>query len=150
MKCPSFLRKLIALKFLTLFALAVSARAQTIPNPSFEADTFAVPPGYVSGNGGITGWTGSANNRVGLNPAGTSPFADNGTIPNGNNVAFVQTSGSATTFGTVISGLTAGTDYKVNFRVNARGGNTPNLKIEIDGTRILDTGITAVTGANPY
>ncbi|HMC28574.1 MAG TPA: hypothetical protein VKM56_12360, partial [Verrucomicrobiae bacterium] len=150
MKCPLSLRKTLALTSLTLLALAVSTRAQTIPNPSFEADTFTVPPGYVSGNGAITSWTGSDNGRVGLNPASGSPFADNGTIPNGNNVAFVQSSGSATTFNTVISDLIVGTAYKVNFRVNARGGNTPNLKVEIDATRIIDTGITPVTGSNPY
>src|SRR5438105_4255214 len=150
MKCPLSLRKTLALTSLTVLALAVSMRAQTIPNPSFEADTFTSPPGYVSGNGAITGWTGSDNGRVGLNPASGSPFADNGTIPNGNNVAFVQSSGAATTFNTVISDLIVGTAYKVNFRVNARGGNTPNLKVEIDGTRIIDTGITPVTAANPY
>ena len=30
-----------------------------IVNASFEADTFATYPGYVSGNGPITGWNGS-------------------------------------------------------------------------------------------
>ena len=50
-------------RFTTLSALlsacaAGSLSAQTIPNPGFETDSFTVFPGYVSGNGPITGWTG--------------------------------------------------------------------------------------------
>ena len=76
--------------------LCQAAVGQTIPNPSFETDTFATAPGYISVNAPITGWTANPDDEVGLNPAGgQSPFADNGVIPNGNNVAFVQ-AGSAT------------------------------------------------------
>src|SRR5437667_9295917 len=147
MKCPSSLRKTLALTSLTVLALAASTRAQTIPNPSFEADTFTVFPGYVSGNGAITGWTANNNDRVGLNPGGGSPFADNGTIPDGANVAFIQ-SGTAggTTLSTTISGLTAGQAYKVTFRCNARNGQTPILKVEINGTQILGTTVGSVGG----
>lgn len=66
----------------TLLVLATSVGAQTLPNPSFEADSFAVYPGYISGNGTITGWTSSNNERAGLKPAAGAPFADNGAIPN--------------------------------------------------------------------
>ena len=151
MKSPLFLRKPFALMTVSLIALAFSARAQTIPNPSFEADTFNVFPGYVSGNGAITGWTGNNNDRVGLNPGGGSPFADNGTIPDGANVAFIQ-SGTAggTTLSTTISGLTAGQAYKVTFRCNARNGQTPILKVEINGTQILGTTVGSVGGSLPY
>src|SRR6185436_14690502 len=46
-------------------------------NPSFEADTFTIFPGYVANNGPITGW--SALGGHGINPGvGFSPFADNG------------------------------------------------------------------------
>ena len=81
------LRTLLA--FLTLL-LAPALRAQSIPNPSFEANSFAFFPGYanVGGNAGITGWTVTGN--AGLNPAGGNPFADNGATPQGANVAFVQ------------------------------------------------------------
>ena len=58
-------------------------------------------------NGQITGW--NATTGSGLNPAGGSPFADNGTVPNGTQVAFVQ-SGS---IDTVITGLTTGTEYRL-------------------------------------
>ncbi len=38
--------------------LCRAALGQTIPNPSFEADTFTNSPGYISVNAAITGWTG--------------------------------------------------------------------------------------------
>jgi hypothetical protein len=132
--------------------LCRAALGQTIPNPSFETDTFTAFPGYISGNTAITGWTGTPPERVGLNPASGSPFADNGTIPAGNNVAFIQADpATVSTLSTTISGLTVGTTYKVMFRANARGGNTPNVKIYIDGTPVLVPGVdgfatAAVTG----
>src|SRR5258705_12954506 len=108
---------------LALTFAALSGFAQTIPNPSFEADTFTVSPGYISGNAPITGWTANTSSRVGLNPSGGSPFADNGAIPNGNNVAFIQNDSTVVggvTLSTPINGLVAGQEYKVTFRVNAR------------------------------
>lgn len=133
---------------------------QTIPNPSFETDTFTVFPGYISSNAPITGWTGTPPERVGLNPASGSPFANNGTIPAGNNVAFIQSNatdpGTPSTLSTTISGLTAGTTYKVTFRANATSTNLPYVKVYIDGAAVLLPGgpdgfsTAAVTGANAY
>ena len=131
-----------------LGALSLVA-APTIPNPSFEADTFTVFPGYISGNSPITGWTAGDPTRAGINPGGGSPFADNGVVPAGSQVAFIQNSATAS-LSTVISDLTVGETYKVNFRVNARNGNTPNLKVDIDGVNVLNTAVTSVGGANPY
>ncbi len=121
----------------TLLA-ALPALAQTITNPSFETDTtFTTSPGYISSgtNGPITGWTGTPTSKVGLNPSGGSPFADNGSIPQGTKVAFIQNSGSISTTAT---GLTIGTKYHVEFRVNARSqasanGNLPFLIFSTDG-----------------
>jgi len=92
MKSPLSIRTGFVLACAALLAGALALGAQTIPNPSFEADTFTAFPGYISGagNGPITGWTANNNDRVGLNPAGGTPFSDNGTIPDGNNVAFIQ------------------------------------------------------------
>ena len=143
-----------------LFLPALSG-AQTIPNPSFEADTFAVFPGYASNNGGaITGWTSTTPASVGLNPAAGSPFADNGTVPAGPNVAFLQSTAGGTNLSTTISGLTNATAYRVSFRANARGGNNANLKVSIDSVNVntsLDFAtaaasqvITSVSSANPY
>lgn len=146
--------KQIILKELTL-ALVLAATmplnspAQTINNPSFEADTFTVSPGYISGNSAITGWTAGNDSRAGINPGGGSPFADNGTIPAGSQVGFIQNDLNSS-LSTIISGLSVGQTYKVNFRVNARNLETPNLKVDIDANNIINTAVTSVGGANPY
>ena len=139
-----------------LWLFCQAAHGQTIPNPSFETDTFANSPGYISVNTAITGWTANLANRIGLNTA-AGPFANNGTIPAGNKVALIQSDpGTPTTLSTTISGLTPGTAYRVTFRANARSGNTPNIKIYVDGlAALLSMGAeglstAAVTGSNPY
>ena len=151
--------RLVACGSAAALLLCQAVRGQTIPNPSFEANSFTVNPGYISSNTAITGWTGTPTNRVGLNPASGSPFADNGTIPNGNNVAFIQNNpddpGTPSTLSTTITGLTVGTTYKVTLRMNARNGNTPNLKVYIDGVGALLPGVdglstAAVTGTKSY
>lgn len=143
------LKHLGSVSILLALLMGQAAPGQTISNPSFELDTFVNFPGYISGNGPITGWTAGDDTRAGINPGGGSPFADNGAIPNGSQVAFIQNSPSSS-LSTVISDLTIGETYKVNFRVNARGGNTPNLNIDIDGNNIIATAVTSVGGANPY
>lgn len=119
-----------------------------VANPSFEADTFNVWPGYVNGNGPITGWT--AAGGAGVNPAGGSaPFADNGSIPDGRQVAFIQQDSALSQ---VISGFTIGASYRVTYFENARtGGTRPFLKVAIGGQVIVaDHEVAQVGGANPY
>jgi len=142
------------------WSLCHTTFGQSIPNPSFEANSFTVLPGYISSNAPITGWTGTPTERVGLNPSGGSPFADNGAIPAGNNAAFLQANvtdpGTPSTLSTTIGGLSVGTKYTVTFRANARTTNTPNVKVLIDGAAVLLPGgpdafsTVAVTGSNPY
>ena len=128
-----------------LGALTVTDRAlaasPTIANPSFEANSFTVFPGYhhQAGNGAIVGWTPSGG--AGLNPSAGSPFADNGVVPNGSQVAFIQNAAGAS-LSTVIADLTVGETYKVNFRVNARGGNTAT-------SGSTSTGLTSSTRVSP-
>ena len=76
-----------------------------LANPSFEEDIFSTWPGYVSDNWDITGWT--ALGGHGLNPVqdGRSPFADNGMIPHGAQVAFMQQNGALSQ---TVTGLTTG------------------------------------------
>ncbi len=153
----STIGRIAAVAAATAGLLCQTAFGQTIPNASFEADTFTAFPGYISGNTPITDWTGTPADRVGLNPGGGNPFANNGTIPAGNNVAFIQSDPVlVSTLSTTVSGLAAGTVYKVTFRANARGGNTPNVKVYIDGVAVLLPGgpdglsTAAVGGSNPY
>ncbi len=135
-------------------ACALTAFGQTIPNPSFEANTFATAPGYVSDNTPITGWTAEPNTGAGLNPAGgASDFANNGAVPDGANVAFLSAAGS--TLSTTLSGLTAGKTYKVEFRANANTNDTgvalsPLLRVSIDTQEALALNIYAAGGSSPY
>jgi hypothetical protein len=148
-----------ALTALGLLGSLALAPAQTISNPSFEANSFTNDPGYIAGNGPITGWTSTDTNRVGLNPSPGNPFADNGKVPQGTNVAFIQSafnSSLITSLSTVISNLIPGQTYKVNFRVNARASSmsTANLKVDIAGTNIIAAAVTNVDSHfsfnNPY
>jgi hypothetical protein len=136
-----------------LLAGSFSASAQTITNPSFEADVFTTAPGSISANGPITGWTVADPARAGLAPAGAlNAFANNGTVPNGTNVLYLQTTNVAST---VLSGLTAGVDYTVRFRVNSTAGTTPTLRVAIDNNpSLFDAGsvasVAAAGAAYPY
>jgi hypothetical protein len=111
-------------------------------NPSFEANAFTQWPGYCQANGSITGWT--AEPLMGLNPvapAGTNdfPFADNGTIPDGRQVAFLQQNGALRQ---IVTGLVAGGTYRVEYWENARqatyGGtnDAPILEVRM-GTNVI-------------
>lgn len=123
----------------------------SIPNPSFEADTFFNFPGYSSVNFPITGWISSTPARTGINPTTdvVPPFANNGSVPDGRQVAFIQ-GVTANSLRTTLSGLTAGSNYTVQFRANGRAGQVPLLHIGIDGQSILDTRWNNVTGTNAY
>ena len=135
--------------------LCRAALCQTIPNPSFEANAFTVPPGFISDNTQITGWTADQPTAVGLNPAGgSSQFADNGAVPQGTNVAFIQ---AGATLSTTITGLTPSQKYVVTFRANAEttaAGEYPNANVSISGVPIWDITIypVDVSGGftNPY
>ncbi|RYD32474.1 MAG: hypothetical protein EOP86_15625, partial [Verrucomicrobiaceae bacterium] len=151
-------RPLAFLAFSLLSAAVPAALAQTIANPGFEEDFFTTFPGYVSTNEtSITGWTGSPDTNYGLNPAGTSPFADNGLVPEGTNVAFIQStvSETLTELGTEITGLTAGVTYRLSFRVNARvdgfnGLLPPVLSVTIGDDEVFSATAQPVYGTAPY
>lgn len=116
-------------------------------NPSFEADAFLYWPGYSGANPGgtstdpgdnwaITGWTQSHLEGSGINPIsnGASPFADNGVIPHGTNVVFLQAADS--TLSQTVSGLTVGSQYYLHYYENGRSGGTPSLAVKL-GDNIL-------------
>jgi hypothetical protein len=125
-----------------------------IPNPSFESDTFTTFPGYARDNGGvIAGWVLSDPASVGLNPAGESPFADNGAIPEGANVAFIQSmDNSLNTLSTILTNLTPNGIYELSFRANCRSGyGTPNptWQLSVQAATSFTTS-PAVGGNNGY
>lgn len=138
-------------------AASPTLAAPAIPNPSFEANTFNVSPGYISGNSAITGWVGTPTNKVGMNPAGSQNiFANNGAVPNGTKVAFIQSQfGETGKLSTAITGLTVGSTYLVRFRTNARtGGGVPRPSYRINGENPVPFGVGPVdaqdTFNNPY
>jgi hypothetical protein len=95
---------------------ALHAQTPAIPNPGFEADSFTTAPGHADANGGaISGWTYTGN--AGLSPtAGDSSLANNGAVPQGERVAFLQSGATAATLATTLTGLTPGHTYTVSFR----------------------------------
>lgn len=170
MKPPAIKKSHCRLSLIRPLALALAfsalpALAQTIPNPSFEEnDPFVTWPGYSSANGDIVGWIGEPINRIGINPAAdpardlaaNSPFANNGTIPDGAHVGLIQSAvDMPTTLSTTITGLTSGQKYLLTFRANARNNTTirPRLHVTVDGTELLNSRIMNVAAANvaaPY
>ena len=100
-------------------------------NPSFEVDTFGIFPGYVTQNGPITGWSSLGNHGVNT---GAGPFADNGAIPHGAQVAFMQGDGELSQ---TVSGFTVGAQYYVVYFENARGGGVPAIELQVGGTTIV-------------
>lgn len=119
-----------------LLLIRAAMAAPTIPNPSFEEGAaFTTFPGYVANNSAIIGWTVSDASHAGLNPANGSPFADNGVIPHGARVAFLQSgSGLSNTLSTTITGLTPGKHYRVHFRANQRAAtSSPEVTVSIGG-----------------
>ncbi len=106
-----------------------------LANPSFEEDIFSTFPGYVRDNGDITGWI--ALGGHGLNPIadGGSPFADNGLIPHGTHVAFMQEIGALSQ---TVTGLTVGADYYLHYYENARSVTTvPSLEVQLGGVTVV-------------
>ncbi|MGV3772376.1 MAG: immunoglobulin domain-containing protein [Verrucomicrobiales bacterium] len=130
-----------------LVSSALHTQAQTVVNPSFEDDTFDVWPGYVSGNFPITGWTSAGG--AGINPAGgSSPFGNNGAVPDGAKVAFIQ---EDSFLSQLVSGFVPEDDYYITFFENARGGNRPGLSVLVGGETVIPEHIvTSVGGTNAY
>lgn len=126
--------------------------APVIPNPSFELNTFAVSQGYISQNTPITGWTSNDDDHIGQNPAGgDNLFADNGAVPQGTRVAFIQSVGGTSTLSTTITGLTVGSFYTLQFRANARNGDPPQASYSLNGAAPVSfTASPSVGGANAY
>jgi len=139
--------KLIGAVALSGLVLIHTAGAASLVNPSFEADTFSTFPGYVSGNGPITGW--NALGGHGINPGvGFAPFSDNGTIPDGTKVAFMQQDGPMTQ---TITGLSVGASYEVRYFENARSGGTPYASVTVGGNTVVAAhAVNPVGGTNAY
>lgn len=106
---------------------AIAVRAGLVANPSFEENYNETPPHY----GAINGWTGgSGTNRS------DGPFHNNGTpVTDGQQMAFIQ---GSTTMSQVITGLTPGQSYWIQYFYDSRNGSLIDLMTRWDDVT-LDT-----------
>lgn len=135
-----------------------SNRTQTLsdPNRSFEhPDVTGVNGGsgwsYLN-NDNLPGWEiGGDVNKVGVARQG-SPWANNGVIPDGDQVGYIQSSGGgAGTLSHTITDLTPGEIYRVSYDYNMRAGYaTPQISVTLDGDLLQQTSYNGVGGSNPY
>jgi PEP-CTERM motif len=127
----------------TVSTLCLSAPAVdsiSIVNPSFQANL----PGGV-GYGPVNGWFGGS----GVNNGGM-PFADNGFIPDQDQVAFLQGPASISQ---TLSGFAVGDLYWIQGFVNSRNccGDIPIASVSMAGSPLLtNQPVPPVGGANPY
>ena len=136
---------------LILAVHAFAADSILVTNPSFQADNFPASPGYRGGGNpaAITGWGGGGGINGSDIGAGTA-FADNGAIPDGTRVAFIQGAGSLTQ---TLSGFEVGQRYWVQVWMNARNccGDQPKVGVALAGQTLLpQTQLSPVGGAAPY
>lgn len=116
------------------FAAHAAAGASLVKNPSFEDNALPVFPGY----GAISNWFGGS----GVNNS-TQPFADNGGIPDRNQIGFMQ---GPATLSQMITGLTPGRSYWLQFSYNSRNCCTAtplNLTVNFGGAVLA-----AINGIN--
>lgn len=113
-----------------------------VTNGGFESSTYnATWPHY----GTVASWDGAS----GVNKS-DGPFQDNGTIPEGDLIGFKQGSG---TMSQTVGPFTAGTQYTLRFRENARydnggpGGNPVDLLVRLGGAELISS--HTVTGDDP-
>jgi|GEM_PF-4902348 len=116
-----------------------------IPNHSFEANgvTGFTWPGY---DAAIDNWTKSTAG-IGRNTMELAPFFDNGSIPDGQNVCFIQNPGYIRQ---TISGFEENWAYTLSLKANSREGTggKAGLEVKLNGTTIL--GPVEVTSVGDY
>jgi hypothetical protein len=128
-----------------LLLVAGPAIAQPVlTNPSFESGATPPAPGYSE----IAGWTAdeSISTGYGINQAG-GDFADNGAVPDGARVAFLQNNGSLSQR---VSGFEVGRRYRIAYRENARrwccGERVATLSVLVDGRPVIAPHVVKIVG----
>jgi hypothetical protein len=142
------MRLRLATTLVLLAGFAVTARAdEFVTNGTFS------PSNGVPGYGAVPGWTnvGAGTGSTNFDAAG---LWNNGTIPSGDTVGFIQTAGS---FSQTLTGLTVGQSYTLSFVDNSRdltGDNccnaTPTLTVSVGGTAFSPTAVSSVGDSNPF
>ncbi len=132
----------------------VTPSTNFVLNGSFEVDTCQPPYGY----GSITDWPCTIGTS-GLNTETINNFANNGAIPDGVNVAFMQTGGlggSASLYQT-INGLQQNVYYLLRYYENSASSypGIPSLNVTIGSQTLVANHVVNPVGAyntytNPY
>lgn len=112
-------------------------------NASFEASGDVADTGLLTPNG-LGGWVAEGN--YGVNVSGAGPFADNGTAPDQDHVAFIQGIGALRQTVRFV----AGKPYQLSVAYNARAGNSPRFQIKIDGAVVFTEDVAPVGGTAAY
>lgn len=144
----------------TLGLAAHPAAAQVVNNIPIANNSFEANSNTGAGYGTINSWTGGIN--TGVNTA-AQPFADNGAIPDGTQVAFMQTNSAVGGSGNVqqsyidqnLNGFVVGQQYVLTFSNNARAASGPvSVNVFFGGmlTQLSPTAGSLVTdtGMNIY
>jgi hypothetical protein len=124
--------------------LTVRTDVPIVRNPSFEQDPVPPFPGY----GTITGWISSEDigTSYGINPM-NGAFCDNGAVPHGVKVAFLQHNGA---LAQMVSGFRVGAQYWLSYRENARqnccGDRVATLSVTVGGMRVVEEHPVAIVG----
>jgi hypothetical protein len=134
----------------------IETRRLTVANAGFEEWVPQISPGYVRENGPIPGWQSSLG--VGISPGnGFQWFTDNGQIPEGARVVFMQEDAVLDYLATLrqaVHGFEVGKSYQVSYRENARvccAPSLPLLKVEMGGQEIVARHrVARVGGQNTY
>lgn len=119
-----------------------------IGNPSFEASgTNAAYPGTVSR---VAGWTGVGELEINQQ---NGPFADNGAVPDGDNVLVIHRTGGVSQ---TLHGLVPGEKYQLSLYLNARsqggdsGSSDPTAVVQVGGNLVYSNVVSPVGGQNFY
>ena len=120
-------------------------------NPSFEASgTGLTAPGYYAN---VAGWSViGTGGQTGINGA-AGAFLDNGLVPDGGNVLFLQNTNAAQPIGVQqsVAGLVPGQTYRLTLRYNSRlAGDDARLRVSIDGMTAFDAVVTPVGAGQPF
>lgn len=105
---------------------AGAVAAPAVTNGSFESPPYA-SVGGVGYTTSVAGWTPVEATSMGIN-TGDGPFHDNGVVPTGNQVLFLQAQETQVSgVSQVVTGFEAGKEYLLVLYVNARAGDTPDF-----------------------
>ncbi len=132
----------------TLLLVSPAFAQNLVANGSFEDDVCPAWPGY----GAITDWS-CTTGTYGLNTLTNNNFANNGAVPDGVNVAFIQVNPVGTytsaSMSQTISGLQQGATYLLTYYENSASmyPGIPSLNVTIGSATVIADHVVNPVGA---